>query len=95
MDIPKFLFDYSFINLEALKSQCITPDEIETLFYDGQTHYDDWHSTDGYGYMIGYSFKNKFVSFTFSFTDEGKSIRLLDIYHAYRDEIKNRYFGAG
>lgn len=92
MEIPKFQFDFSFLDLDELRSQCITTDEIESVFYNLKTIYKDWHNSDGFGYMIGYSLKNKFLSFTFEFRNNQETVRLTDVYLSYESEIKNNYF---
>ena len=91
MDVPRFRFDYSFLDLAALAAQCITTDEVEAVFYDVHSQYNDYTLTDGFGYNIGYSPKNKFISFTFELRSDG-SIRFIQVYLSYELEIKNRYF---
>ena len=91
MDIPRFRFDYLFVDLDELSSQCITTDEVEKLFYDYRSQYDDFIQTDGFGYIIGYTIRNKFISFTFELKG-GDTIRLTQIYLSYEREIVNRYF---
>ncbi|GAB4025336.1 hypothetical protein [Spirosoma gilvum] len=91
MDIPRFHFDYSFLNLDELASQCITTEEIQQLFYDLKSRYDDFMSTDRFGYVIGYTSKNKFISFTFELVGDD-TVRLTQVYLSYEQEIFNRYF---
>jgi hypothetical protein len=90
MDVPLFRFDYSFLDLAALAKQCISPAEIEAVFYSVSSHYEDYTLTDGFSYTIGYSPRNKFISFTFDRVDD--VIRLTQVYLSYELEIKNRYF---
>jgi hypothetical protein len=93
MEIPRFRFDYSFIDIEELRHQCITPDEVESVFYSPNSFYADWHRTDNLGYVIGYSMKSKFISFTFEIVDSGNVIKLIDIFLSNEIEIRTRYFG--
>lgn len=94
MDIPRFRFDYSFLDLPSLAEKCITPDEVEDVFYNIKTFYGDWHKTDQFGYMLGYSLKNKFLSFTLEFGDGQQIVRLIDVYLPHAQEIGNWYFGV-
>lgn len=94
MDIPRFTFDYTFLDLAELADQCITPDEIESIFYDPATFYADWHKTDSIGYMIGYSVKHKFLSFTFDLTGDGNTVRFVDVFLSNEFEIRTRYYGC-
>jgi hypothetical protein len=91
MDLPKFNFDYSFLDPQDLRNQCITKEEVEDLFYNTQTIYHDWQKTDGIRYMIGYSLKNKFISFTFDTQDD--VIRFTSIFLSYEPEIRHQYYG--
>ena len=93
MDIPRFRFDYSFLDLAALAAQCITTDEVETVFYNVRTFYDHYNFQEEYEYMIGFSLKHKFIAFTFSLVDR-EIIRFVQVYLPYEREIKNRYFGG-
>lgn len=93
MDIPRFSFDYTFLDVTELATQCIAPDEIESVFYDPATFYADWHKTDNIGYMIGYSLKNKFLSFTFELTGDGTVVRLNDVFLSNEFEVRTRYYG--
>jgi hypothetical protein len=92
MDLPRFDFDFSFLDVAELKSQCITTDEVIDVFYNSNSIYNDWHDTDGIGYVIGYSLKNKFLSFTFEFKNNKEIIKIVDVYLSYETEIKNNYF---
>lgn len=93
MNLPIFEFDYSFLDLNSLGKQCISTDEMESIFYHPNTVYKDWHASNGIGYMIGYSLKNKFISLTFEFKNNQNTIRIIDVYLSYENEIKNNYFG--
>lgn len=90
---PPFDFDFLFLDLPALRSECITPDELEALFYDVKTIYLNWHDTDGFGYMIGHTLKSKFVSLTFEFRDEEHTIRLTSAFLSQELEIRTNYYG--
>lgn len=90
---PQFDFDFSFLDLEELRNQCIVPDEVIDVFYKVSTFYDSWLRTDGFAYMLGYSFKNKFISFTFELTQDEEIVRVIDLYLSDELEIKNRYYG--
>ncbi|MBC8153191.1 MAG: hypothetical protein H7Z72_09795 [Bacteroidetes bacterium] len=92
MDVPRFRFDYSFLDLPALAEQGVTTDEIEDIFYKVETFYADWHATDQIGYMVGYSLRDKFLSFTFEFRDGQQTIRLTDVFLSNEFEISTRYF---
>ncbi len=87
--LPEFTFDYSFLDLQELGDQCISVQEIENVFYN-QSQFYDYSDTEYFIYVIGYSFRNKFISFTFN-ESEG-IIRILSVYLSYEQEIKNRYF---
>lgn len=90
MDIPRFNFDYSFLNLDALRNQCITTDEIEGVFYNAQTFYDDFDRVEEFEYMIGFSLKSKFLAFTFTLIGE-ETVRFIQVYLPYEREIRFRY----
>ncbi len=90
---PPFDFDFSFLDLPALRSECITPDELEALFYDVRTTYLNRHRTDGFGYMIGHTLKSKFVSLTFEFRDGEHTVRLISAYLSQESEIRTNYYG--
>lgn len=47
--------------------------------------------TDGFSYIIGYTLKDKFISFTFGLMD-GSTIRMTQVYLSYEREIFNQYF---
>lgn len=81
MDIPRFHFDYSFLNLDELRNQCITTDEIETVFYSNLNRIFDYNRTDGFGHCIGYSLKNKFISFIFELRED--IIRITTVWLSY------------
>ncbi len=57
MDISHFRFDYSFLDFDELRSQCITTDEIESVFYSTLNRIFDYTRTDGFGHCIGYTLK--------------------------------------
>ena len=95
MELPKFTFDFSFLDLDQLQGQCISTGEIVDVFYNLKTVYYDWHDTEGLGYMIGYSLKNKFLSLTFKFRNDKETVRATDVYLSYESEIRNNYFGIG
>ncbi len=88
----KFDFDFSFFDEKDLIENCITFDEIENVFY-GNSKIKDYFQEDGFGYCIGFSYKNKFISFTFDF--KGEKVRPILIYLSYEEEIRNRYFSEG
>lgn len=46
MDIFRFRFDYSFVACDNLRSQCITTEEIEEVFYNVSTFYDDFERSE-------------------------------------------------
>ncbi len=87
MELPEF--DFSFIDIKELKNQCITTDEIEYVFYSSSSQYQDFGE---FSYMIGYSLKNKFISFNFELKND--LIRITSTYLSYEQEIRNRYFGV-
>lgn len=91
MGLPKFDFDFSFLDLDELRSRCINTEEIKSVFYGTSTFYDYFGEQDDFHYMIGYSLKNKFISFTFEL--RGDIVRLISVYLSYESEIKRRYFG--
>lgn len=91
MNIPHFRFDYPVLDLDELKSQCITPDEVENVFYDVDTFYDDFEHTEEFEYMIGFSLKSKFVAFTFTLV-ETETVRFVQIYLPHEREIRFRYY---
>jgi uncharacterized DUF497 family protein len=90
MDLPRFDFDFSFLDVAELKSHCITTDEVVDVFYNSSSIYNDWHDTDGFGYVIGYSLKNKFISVTFELNDD--TIRLISVYLSYEPEIRGQFY---
>lgn len=90
MDIPRFRFDYSFVDLDELGRQCITTDEIESVFYTTLNRIFDYTRFEGFGHCIGYSYKNKFISFIFELRDD--DVRVTSIWLSYEQEILNRYF---
>ena len=65
--------------------------EVEHVFYDYRSQYDDFMQTDGFSYIIGYTLKDKFISFTFGLMD-GSTIRMTQVYLSYEREIFNQYF---
>ncbi len=93
MDLPRFDFDFSFLDFDRLAEQCITADEIEDIFYDIRSLYADYHATDDFGYVIGFSPKNKFIAFTFRLLLDQQVVRLTDLYLPVEDEIRYWYFG--
>lgn len=90
---PRYDFDFSFLDLDSLHGECITADELEALFYDVKTIYEDWHATEGFGYMIGHTLKSKFVSLTFEFRDDRHTIRLVSAFLSQELEIRTNYYG--
>jgi hypothetical protein len=92
MDLPRFTFDFSFLDTDLLKQQCITTDEVEAVFYDINTYYADWSQTDDIQYMIGYSPRNKFISFTFELRNSEETVKLIDIFLSNEFEIRTRFY---
>lgn len=93
MDIPRFRFDYSFVDLDELRRQCITTDEIERVFYNDDTFYDDFERTEEFEYMLGYSLKSKFIAFTFTLTEQ-ETVRFVQIYLPHEREIRARFYNV-
>lgn len=93
MEVPRFNFDFTFLDLDALSSECISTDEIISLFYDTKTHYKDWGDTDGFSYMIGYSPKHKFISFTFELRDDNQTVRVTNVFLSQEAEIRSNFYG--
>ncbi len=91
MEIPRFRFDFSFLDIESLSAHCISPDKIESTFYDVQSVYDNFEEEEDVEYMIGFSLKNKFLAFTFTLTD-GETIRFIQVYLPHEPEIRYRYY---
>ena len=92
MDLPRFKFDFSFLDRERLAKECITTDEIETIFYDTSTYYADWSQTDAIHYMIGFSPRNKFISFTFELRNSEETVKLIDTFLSNEFEIRTRFY---
>lgn len=91
MDIPRFHFDYSFVDLDELRDQCITTNEIEGVFYNVGTFYDDFGRVEEFEYMLGFSLKSKFIAFTFTLTQQ-ETVRFVQIYLPDEREIRSRFY---
>jgi hypothetical protein len=90
MEVPRFEFDFSFLDLSELADICISSQEVQDLFYSPLVRTFDYTRTDGFGYCIGYSAKNKFVSFIFEFNDQ--MLRITNVWLSDEPEIRTRYY---
>jgi|GEM_PF-5112943 len=93
MEVPQFDFDFTFLDSEALRSECISTGEIIAIFYDTETFYQNWSASDGFSYMMGYTPENKFVSFTFEMRNNDQTVRITSAFLSRETEIRFNYYG--
>ncbi len=90
MDVPRFDFDFSFLDLSRLAQQCIESAEVENLFYSSLCRTFDYTLTDGFGCCIGYSARNEFISFIVEFRDQ--TLKITNVWLSHESEIITRYY---